>query len=442
MVSFTNCKYKWQLQETLKEHFDSLSFQTPEEFGKVADAMFAACEDYQTSERKERINHIDTLNDVLKLEVQNILNYLDEPYENISVQFVNENQHLFGLSEVISQEEAFAAYQELVKNILEEIAADIKKTSQAERKNIIEQKEAQLKKKQEEQLQLKAKKAPTPGSEKSTHELFLTNMLGGSEKFDEVSAKLKAEPSISELRSSLGKIEGILTDEDGLRWSFEWNADDDEKCVLFMRNYDALRLCIEEPAKSIPANEVSTLIALPANTFPKGQFQYQSATIKEILLTRIQEVAYISFCMAFGKMNNINAQSLNAKLDELVHRRQYLPRAQMKAVILGLVPPPPHLEIVGNFLAHILQALNGVEGPNQGQDRAADDSNDVDMLALHPGIFPGLRAFILRNRPADEEEVPQVNSPAQQAPVVPEPIAPRRNPRRATRDAPAQRRRG
>lgn len=127
MASFINCKYQWQLQETLKEHFDSLSLQNPEDFGKVAQAILGACEDFQSSEEKKRANHIDTLSDVLKIEVQNILNYLDAPNENISVQFVNENQHLFGLKEFISQEEAFAAYQELVKNILVEIASDFKK---------------------------------------------------------------------------------------------------------------------------------------------------------------------------------------------------------------------------------------------------------------------------------------------------------------------------
>lgn len=442
MASFINCKYQWQLQETLKEHFDSLSLQNPEDFGKVAQAILGACEDFQSSEEKKRANHIDTLSDVLKIEVQNILNYLDAPNENISVQFVNENQHLFGLKEFISQEEAFAAYQELVKNILVEIASDFKNTSQEERKNIIAQKEAQLKKKQEEQLQLKAKKAPLPGSENSTHQFFLTNLLGGAEKVNELILKFKAEPSISDFRSSGGNIEGVLTDEEGLRWRFECNADDDEKFVIIMKNYDALRLSIQEPAKSISANEVTMIIALPSSTFPSGQFQYQTSTIKDVLLTRIQEIAYISFCVAFGKMNNINNQILNRKIDEIAQSRNYPPRAQIKEMILALGQQTFELDVISGFLAQVLQALH----QNPGEEESAGEVDGPDVVSFPQGVLPGLRAYLLQNRPAadEAEAVPHINPLAVQGPVVAEPnevVVHRRNPRRTIRDMDSQRRR-
>lgn len=60
-------------------------------------------------------------------------------------------------------------------------------------------------------------------------------MLGGAEKVNELILKFKAEPSISDFRSSGGNIEGVLTDEEGLRWRFECNADDDEKFVIIMK---------------------------------------------------------------------------------------------------------------------------------------------------------------------------------------------------------------
>lgn len=233
---------------------------------------------------------------------------------------------------------------------------------------------------------------------------FLTNILGGKEKYEEILLKLKAQSIISELKVTPDSFDGILTDEDGLRWHFECNADDEYKIDIIIKNHDNMFLCKQEPTKPIVANEMVTNGAILASDFPKGHFQFTSETIKDILFLKLQELAFINFCLSLGMTNNVDKERLRFEIDEMNRSGYYLSRGDAKIIIPEISPYPIRRE-------NNIEVLANMYGP-------------VDVIDVQAA--PRLLALFQAQQQADTA-IP-LQGAQQQNPAVP-----RRNPVRAAR---------
>ncbi len=383
-ISFKNCKYQWQLQETLKKESDSFRFEKPQEYDSVAQILLL-----NITQEKERATLLDQLNPSLKSDLETFLNYVDAPLENISVQFVNDHRNLFGIKEVATQKQVIDAYSEMVVDIFKEIAEELQAKPQADRNKEIAKKHELDAKKKIEQQELQRRVAPVPGSANSTNQLLLTRIVGGGQKLNEITALFKQESTISGCTLISDTLSGVFTDEEGLRWNFEMVGESADKLIVFVKNYDALYLSTQDPTKALPANSAFLYNILPPNTFPKGQIQFDSATIKSILMTKMKELTYLAFCSALGKANDIDEQSISRKIDEIISERNYIPRAEIRRTILELTPPPPMDDALTSILAQLF-------GPDV-QLRVFRPHDDNPASGA-PGIFPGLATFMSANR--------------------------------------------
>ncbi len=234
---------------------------------------------------------------------------------------------------------------------------------------------------------------------------FLTNILGGEEKYQEILEQLKAQAVISELNPTPDSFAGILTDEDGLRWHFECSAVDVSKIDIVIKNHDVMYLCKQEPTKAIAANEMVTKGVILASDFPKGHFQFTSESIKDILFLKLQTLSYINFCLSLGMTNNVDKERLQLEIDEMNHSGYYLSRSDTKMIIPELSPDPirrvNYIEILANMF-----------GP-------------VDVIDVHDAGPHFLALFQAQQQP---DTMNSLQGPQQQNPVVP-----RQNPVRAVR---------
>lgn len=360
-LSFQNCKYHWQLKETLGGEFARLPWQTLAEFDRVATIMQTACQ--STDAENKQPHDFNGLNGRLQKAVARILDYIDVPDNYITANYVRENLSMFGLepTHLLREEyEYHRAYQEIVMEICKERAAHFASLSVNERDKLIVTQAAEHKKAVVSQRSLCNKTAPIPGSEESTHQLWLTKFLGGQQRFEAIVAELKSDPRISDCYTAVGNLNGILTDEEGLRWEFEITARKDdithkEFFVVYVKNFDLLNLHPEEPSRALKIGQCVSYEVYNSNTFPQGQYQLRTTTITDQLLTFIQQTAYEALFFGYGHAYEVNQDAVNEAMQKIRESNDFPARENLKSMVQGLVSPVPsdHLPVV-RFLLDLL----------------------------------------------------------------------------------------
>ncbi|MBS0287478.1 MAG: hypothetical protein JSR17_09285 [Proteobacteria bacterium] len=410
-IEFKNCKYHWQLQETLKTEFDNLTFEDEKEFDLVASLIQDAL-----GEPKEPLSPDANLNERLRADLANVLSYYNSPSEHISADFVKSNLKLFGLEQPATEAQCFSAHQALVKEILKEKASLLASLTSAQRQELIKNKAQSREERKKEAAALQSKVPPAPGSEGSTHTLFLTQMLGGQERFKAIGALLKASPNISEFTDSLGQYTGILTDEEGLRWQLDIFAASNKDLSINVKNYDALRLNPEQPQNIIAQQSVVSFEDIPNQFFPKMPFQYKNETICDLLLSKINKLVFVAFCMSYGMTNEgLNKKAVKQEMQRMLDSDIELTRAQIKERLNACVQEPqPQIpanlfDLIRN-LGQILEVGPGADVDDEG----AGAELPAGMTFIPPGAMPVLfNALFGSEDSSDDQPAPRRNPPRQ-----------------------------
>lgn len=363
-LSFQDCKYQWQLQETLGNEFARLPWQMPAEFDRVITILQKACE--LTDEQNKLTHDFNGLNDQLQKTLKRILDYIDVPDNYISGDFVKQNLEVFGLEPTYLPQdvnefdkECQRAHQAIVLKICNERAAHFAGLPVDEREQLIITQASERKKIQDSQQSMRNKEAPQPGSEKSTHQLILTKFLGGQQRFEAIVAELESDPRISECYTSLGNLYGILTDEENLRWKFEITARKDDNShkeyfVVFVNNFDLLNLNPEEPSRAFNHGQCVSYEAYNSDTFPQGQYQLRTTTITDQLITFIQQTAYEALCFGYGHAYDINQDAVRQAMQNIRDSNDFPARENLRSMVQGLVAPAPTRSLTLAFLQEFL----------------------------------------------------------------------------------------
>lgn len=387
-IEFNDCNYRWQLEDALKDILDRMEFKTPEDFDSVSEALRA-----DKAERSQFVNKLEQSNQTL---LNQAFDYFDLPEDYINVAYVKDNLANFGLEEddisnlkqVDLQSQCFGAHQKIVKAYFQDKADYFKRLTQEQRVEMIAQKNQAILDKQKAQAAtkevFKKMSAPTPGSENSNNKLFVTELFGGQQRFTEILALLKAEPGFSECVDMLGKIDGVMTDEDGIRWSFELYGcgSDCDKLHFCLTNYDALNLNPEDPTKSIGAKILNQSTA--TQVIPRGEYQLSCFSIKDILVSRIKQMASCGYFHAYARAHGISMDLIDPVLQKMNRENNVPSRAVLKQQALDLqqqaaqVPQQPE---VFDILAQILGA------PIQG-NQPIQLGNNNPLTQFLGALFP------------------------------------------------------
>lgn len=388
-IQFLNCKYLWQSQEGFATAFAGLHFETPEEYETVADLLIDQCQ-AASAQRLDRNQEIAKLNHALKEDIESLLENIDAPQDFVNDVFINEHLDMFGLQASIDQAQANQAYISMVQGLFIEKAQALKALPKAQRELEIAQRNEKIKENQANQQVLSAKEPPAQAA--STHQYFLRDFIGNEAKFSQVFELLKSDPCLSECRSVLGNWQGIYTDEENLRWQFEMLGQSDGDLLILIKNYDGLHLSQSDPNKVIPSLSAARGIAIEASYFPRGQFEYSSHTIKDLLLSRIKEITFFTYCLCFAKENNINEMLASHHINQISQSRDYPPRAQIQDIMLSFGHANPQFQIIrDNLLSSLMTAiLRGVpqdQEPAGFEFEADDEDNEEDVVNF---VFPNL----------------------------------------------------
>lgn len=407
-IEFKNCKYQWQLQETLNSEFENLNFENENEFTEVADLLSGVA-----PEKK-------SLNKILEDKISILLDYLNSPEEQISADFVNSRLSMFGLQAPVTQAQCNEAYRALVQEIFKEKQAYLRDLSSAQRKEIIENKAKLKQAREKEQAALKEKAPPAPGSEASTYQIFLTRILGGEQKFLAVCDLLKVAPNMSEFRNSQGSLTGILTDEEGLRWQVDIFAQKDAHFSITVKNDDALQLNPAQPQTLIAAQTILSYEDLPSGIFPKKPLQLKNETMSDILYSKILKLVFVNYCMSFCTANDLNRESVEKEIHRILESDNELTRAELKERLLRCTQPPQRHPNIADLLGQLGHMIN--HGP--GLDIGSDDELPEGLTFIPHGAIHHMFAALFGSNDDDEEVLEQQPEPQ---------TRPRRNPERSSR---------
>ncbi|MGD9591867.1 MAG: hypothetical protein AB7V32_05060 [Candidatus Berkiella sp.] len=412
-IQFLNCKYLWQSQEGFATAFAGLHFETPEEYETVADLLIDQCQ-AASARRLDRNQEIAKLNQALKEDIESLLENIDAPQDFVNDVFINEHLAMFGLQAFIDQAQANQAYISMVQGLFIEKAQALKALPTAQRELEIAQRKEKIKENQANQQVLSAKEPPAQAA--STHQYFLRDFIGNEAKFSQVFELLKSDPCLSECKSVLGNWQGIYTDEENLRWQFEIIGQNDGDLLILIKNYDGLHLSQSDPNKVIPSLSAARGIAIEASYFPKGQFEYSSHTIKDLLLSRIKEITFFTYCLCFAKENNINEMLASHHINQISQSRDYPPRAQIQEIMLSFGQANPQFQIIrDNLLSSLMTAiLRGVpqdQEPAGFEFEADDEDNEEDVVNfVFPNLFTAgfsqlMQRFQARSQAVDEADL-------------------------------------
>ncbi len=410
-IEFSNCNYRWQLEEALKDIFDGMVFEVPAEFDMAAKALIA--------DKDKRAEFTALLNPKVLNQLNNAFEYLDFPEDHINASYLKVNLAKFGLvydnikdlTDNDLQIQCFEAHKKIVRDYFADKATYFESLTIEQKATKIAAKKQENVNKQKAREEAEAKKAqvsvPAPGSEGSTYNLFVTTLLGGEQRFKDILELLKAEPAISECSDLLGNVNVVMTDEDGIRWAVELLGCSTDCGLLhiIVKNEDALNLMPEDPEKAISAH---TLVhSITTNIIPSGEYQLSCATTKELLLNTIKQQLTCAFVLGFARAHRVEMNLIDNMLNKMNRHNAFPSRTTLKADVIALkqatrgAPAPIDL----------LRQLLVVQIPNE-------ENVEVDIVGLNNpfvqmlgNIFNGLRRQRAASPESEDEQAQDDNSP-------------------------------
>lgn len=390
-VEFNDCNYRWQLEDSLKDILDRMAFQAPEDFNRVAQVLLA--------DKDNRSQLIEELSENLQSTLNNAFEYLDLPEDHINANYVKEHLAVFGLttdnikdlSHADFEKECLSAHQKIVKTYFQDQAAYFEQLTDEQKFEIIALKKQTMLDQEKAREIAKAATAkiatPVPGSENSNYNLFVTNLFGGTQRFNEILQLLKAESCLSECTDLLGKIQGVITDEDGIRWDFQLHgcATECNKLHFHFQNYDALNLIPEDETKGIAAQTIEHISS--TNAIPKGEHQLSCSTIKDMLFNRIKQQTTCAYIIAYARAHGVSMDHIDRMLQKMSRENNVPSRAELKQKVLALQQPEQEEQPdILNLLGQLLGAQNG----NHAEEPDLLLGNNP-LLQLLGAMVPGLR---------------------------------------------------
>lgn len=343
-IEFSNCSYRWQLEDALNDIFDGMVFEVPEEFDMAAKALKA--------DKDKRGEFTAFLNPKLLNQLNNTFDYLDFPEDHINASYLKVNLAKFGLvydnikdlTDNDLQIQCSEAHKKIVRDYFADKATYFESLTIEQKATKIAVKKQKNSNKQKAREEAEAKKAqvsvPAPGSEGSTYNFFVTNLLGGEQRFKDILELLKAEPAISECSNVQGNINAVMTDEDGIRWAVELMGCSTDCGLLhiMVKNEDTLNLMPEDAERAISAHTLEHSIT--TNIIPSGQYQLSCATTKELLFNAIKQQLTCGFVLGFARAHRVEMELIDSKLNKMNRQNAFPSRTTLKADVIALKQAP------------------------------------------------------------------------------------------------------
>lgn len=410
-IEFSNCNYRWQLEETLKDIFDGMVFEVPEEFDMAAKAL--------KGDKDQRIEFTALLSTQVLNQLNNAFEYLDFPEDHINASYLKVNLEKFGLvydnikdlTDNDLQDQCLEAHKKIVRDYFADKATYFESLTIQQRAKKIELKKQEILNKQIAREEAEAKKAqvsaPAPGSEGSTYNLFVTTLLGGEQRFKDILELLKAEPAISGCSDVLGNVNAVMTDEDGIRWAIELLGCSNDCGLLhiIVKNEDTLNFMPEDPEKAIRAH---TLVhSITTNIIPSGEYHLSCATTKELLFNAIKQQLTCAFVLGFARAHRVEMDLIDNMINKMVHQNHFPSRTTLKDKVLALKQTPRQAPVPLDLLRQLLV----VQIPNEENVEVVTAGANNPFLQMIGNILPFAALNMFRQQraasPEREDEQPQ-----------------------------------